>query len=160
MSEQRKDFSPAEAQIATLIAEFAPAHERLVRDVRSWLRKRLPGAHEIVYEYRDSFVISYSPSEHGYEGVFAIRASAKGVALCFNQAKGLPDPARLLRGSGKLVRSLELESAATLARPEVAALVDAALARNPVPFASADSGSLVVRATTAAKRRQPAKAPS
>jgi len=54
------------------IAKFAAAHLRLVSAMRRWLRKRLPTAHEVVYEYRDCFVISYSPSERGYEGVLAI----------------------------------------------------------------------------------------
>ena len=64
----------AEAQLRTLIAKFAPAHLRLIGAMRRSLRKRLPTAHEVVYEYRDWFVISYSPNERGYEGVLAIRA--------------------------------------------------------------------------------------
>ena len=71
----------AEAQLRTLIAKFAPAHLRLVGAMRRWLRKRLPTAHEVVYEYRDCFVISYSPNGRGYEGVLAIRASANGTGL-------------------------------------------------------------------------------
>ena len=71
----------AEAQLRTLIAKFAPAHLRLIGAMRRWLRKRLPTAHEVVYEYRDFFVISYSPNERGYEGVLAIRASANEVRL-------------------------------------------------------------------------------
>ena len=54
-----------EAQLRMLIAKFAPAHLRLIGAMRRWLRKRLPTAHEVVYEYRDCFVISYSPSERG-----------------------------------------------------------------------------------------------
>jgi hypothetical protein len=69
----------AEAELRRLIAKFAPAHQRLIGAMRRWLRKRLPTAHEVVYEYRDFFVISYSPNERGYEGVLAIRASANGV---------------------------------------------------------------------------------
>ena len=88
----------AEAQLRTLIAKFAPAHLRLVGAMRRSLRKRLPTAHEVVYEYRDCFVISYSPSERGYEGVLAIRGSADGVRLYFNRGKGLPDPEKLLQG--------------------------------------------------------------
>jgi hypothetical protein len=53
----------AEAQLRTLIAKFAPTHLRLVGAMRRWLRKRMPTAHEVVYEYRDFFVISYSPNE-------------------------------------------------------------------------------------------------
>src|SRR6478609_9693208 len=82
----------AEAQVRGLITKFAPAHQRLIGATRRWLRKRLPTAQEVVYEYRDCFVISFSPSERGYEGVFAIRGSADGVRLYFNRGKGLPDP--------------------------------------------------------------------
>jgi hypothetical protein len=53
----------------------------------------MPTAHELLYEYRDFFVISYSPNERGYEWVLAIRASADGVRLYFNRGKELPDPA-------------------------------------------------------------------
>src|SRR5437667_11929480 len=96
----------AEAQLRMLIAKFAPGHLRLIGALRRWLRKRLPTAHEVVYEYHDFFVISYSPNERGYEGVLAIRASANanGVRLYLNRGKGLADPAKLLRGSGKQTR--------------------------------------------------------
>jgi hypothetical protein len=145
----------AEAELRTLIDKFAPAHLRLVVAMRRSLRKRLPTAHEVVYEYRDCFVISYSPNDHGYEGVLGIRASADGVKLFFNHAKELPDPAKLLQGSGNQCRSIDLEGASTLARPEVARLIDEAIARNPVPFARAGRGSVVIRSTSA-KRRRPA----
>jgi hypothetical protein len=143
----------AEAQLGTLIARFAPAHLRLIGAMRRWLRKRLPTAHEVVYEYRDCFVISFSPNEHGYEGVLGIRASADGVKLFFNRCKELPDPAKLLQGSGGQVRSINMEGMATLARPEVACLIDEAIARNPVPFARAGRGSVIIRSTSAKMRR-------
>src|SRR5688572_8544957 len=92
----------AEAELRTLIAKVAPAQQRLVSALRRWLRKRLPTAHEVVYEYRDCFVISYSPDERGYEGVVAIRGSANGVRLYLNRGKGLPDPEKLLKGAGKI----------------------------------------------------------
>ena len=143
----------AEAELRTLIAEFAPAHLRLIGAVRRWLRKRLPTAHEVVYEYRDFFVISYSPNERGYEGVLAIRASADGVKLYFNQGKDLPDPEKLLQGSAQ-ARWMPVEAASTLARPAVASLIDEAIARNPVPYALAGRGSVVIRSTSAKKRRR------
>jgi hypothetical protein len=143
----------AEAELRTLIAKFAPTHLRLLGAMRRSLRKRVPTAHEVVYEYRDFFVISFSPDDRGYEGVLAIRASANGVMLYFNRGKELPDPAKLLQGSGNQVRSINVEGASTLARPEVARLIDEAIARNQVPFASAGRGSVVIRSTSAKKRR-------
>ncbi len=150
----------AEAQLRTLIAKFAPAHLRLIGAMRRWLRKRLPTAHEVVYEYHDlrAVVISFSPNERGYQGVLAIRASANGVRLYFNRGKELPDPAKLLQGSGKQTRSINLEGASTLARPlfaqEVARLIDEAIARNRLPFARAGRGSVVIRSASAKQRRR------
>lgn len=143
----------AETELRALIAEFAPAHLRLIGAMRRWLRKRLPAAHEVVYEYRDFFVVSYSPSQRGYEGVFAIRASVEGVKLYFNRGKELPDPEKLLQGSGGQTRSIDVEGASALARPAVARLIDEAVARNRVPFAAAGRGSVVVRSTSARQRR-------
>ena len=142
----------AEAELRRLVTKFAPAHQRLVGAVRRWLRQRLPAAHEVVYEYRDWLVVSWSPSERGYEGVFALRADAAGVKFYFNQGKGLPDPEKLLQGSGTQVRWIQVEGAATLARPPVARLVDAALARNRVPFARTGRGPVVIRAASPKQR--------
>jgi hypothetical protein len=146
----------AEAQLRTLIAKFAPAHLRLIGAMRRWLRKRLPTAHEVVYEYQNlgTVVISFSPNEHGYEGVLGVRADANGVKLYFNRGKELPDPEKLLQGSGKQTRSIDVEGASTLARPEVASLIDEAIARNRVPFARAGRGSVVIRSASAKQRRR------
>ena len=144
----------AEAELRGLVAKFAPAHQRLIGTMRRSLRKRLPTAHELVYEYRDFFVISYSPNEHGYEGVLAIRASASGVGLWFNRGKELPDPEKLLRGSGSQTRWIHMGSASTLALPAVGCLVDEAIARNPAPFALTGRGSVDIRSTAAKQRRQ------
>ena len=99
-------------------------------------------------------VISFSPNEHGYEGVLAIRASADGVKLYFNQGKALPDPEKLLQGSGSQTRSIDVEGASTLARPAVACLIEEAIARNRVPFALAGRGSVIIRSTSGKQRRQ------
>src|SRR4030095_11667194 len=123
----------AEAELRRLIAKFAPAHQRLIGAKRRWLRKSLPTAHEVVYGYRDWFVISYSPNERGYEGVLAIRGSASGVRLYFNRGKELQDHAKLLQGSGNQTRSINVEGPSTLARPAVAGLIDEAIARNRIP---------------------------
>lgn len=143
----------AEAEARTLIAKFAPDHLRLVSATRRSLRKRLPTVHEVVYEYRTWFVISYSPSQHGYEGVLAIRGDADGVKLYFNFGKELPDPEKLLQGSSR-ARWIGVERATALARPAVKSLIDEAIARNRVPFASTGRGSVVIRSASAKKRRR------
>jgi hypothetical protein len=146
----------AEAQLRALVAKIAPAHLRLIAAMRRSLRKRLPTACEVVYEYHNlgAVVVSYSPNEHGYEGVLVIRATADGVKLYFSRGKELPDPEKLLQGSAQ-TRWIGVEGASTLARPEVARLIEEAIARNRVPFAPAGRGSVVIRSTSAKKRRRP-----
>ncbi len=141
----------AEAQVRALIDKFTPNQSKLVAAMRKVLRKRLPTAIEVVYEYRDCFVISFSPSEHGYEGVLAIRGSADAVRLYFNQGKDLPDPEKLLMGTSQ-TRFIEVEAASTLARPAVARLIDEALVHNRVPFAQIGRGSVVIRSTGSKKQ--------
>ena len=144
----------AEEELRRLIVKFAPANQRLIASMRRRLRKRLPTAHEVVYEYKDFFVISYSPNDHGYEGVLGLRASAEGIRLFFNFAKGFADPEKLLKGSGNQVRWIQLEGASTLARPAVANLIDEAIARNRVPFAPTGPGPVVIRSALVKQRRR------
>lgn len=143
----------AEAELRRLVAKFAPDQARLTATTRTWLRKRLPTACEIVYEYRDCFVISFSPSEHGYQGLCGVRGSAEGIRLYFTAGKGLPDPEKLLRGTAN-ARYIELEGASTLARPAVVRLFAEALARNRVPFARTGRGPVVLSPTLAKAKKK------
>jgi hypothetical protein len=145
----------AEAELRRLIARFVPAHQRLIGAMRRSLRRRLPTAHEVVYEYQNlgAVVISFSPNERGYEGVLSIRADANGVKLYFSRGKELPDPAKLLQGSAQ-ARSIDVEGASTLARPEVARLIDEAIAHNRVPFELAGRGTVIIRSASAKQRRR------
>ena len=153
-----KDRRLAEAQLRTLITQFAPKHKRLISATRRSLKKRLPSALELVYEYGDFFVISYSPNENGYEGVLGIRASADGVKLFFNHGKQLADPAKLLRGSGKQARAVSLESASTLNHPAIKDLIDQAISYNQIPFPPSGTRAIIIRsAATKAKSKPPRK---
>lgn len=143
----------AESATRALLARIAPTHQRLAAAARRNLRSLLPTAHELVYEYRDAVVISYSPTEHGHLGVLAIRASADGVKLYFNRGKVLPDPKELLRGSAGSVRWIQLETASVMSTPAVAQLMKRAVAATTVPFARAGRGPTVIRATTASRNK-------
>lgn len=142
----------AEARLRALIATVAPGHARVVGALRKFLGKLLPAFQEIVYEYRGFFVISFSSTGRGFEGVMAIRAGGDGARLCFNHGKDLPDPGKLLKGSGSQVRWMGLENPGMLERPDVAALVQAALGINGVPGKPAGGGSTVVRSKSPQKK--------
>ena len=142
---------PGESELREITDKFAPAHQRLVSAARRILRTRLPAAHEIVYQYRTWFVISYSPNEKGYEGVLAIRGDVNGVKLYFTNGKELPDSGKLLKGSAN-ARYIEIEKTSTLTDPAVSHLMDEAIARNRTAFAPSGRGSIVIRSKSTTKR--------
>ena len=152
-------MSDAERQLKSFIAKFEPKHQRLIRAVRAALRKRLPAAHEMVYDNYNFFVIGYSPTERPSDAILSIAAGASGVGLCFIHGATLPDPRNVLIGSGRQTRFVRLESADVLARPEVEALITAAVARSKVPLASRGRGRLIIRSISAKQRprRRPAR---
>lgn len=142
----------AERQLKAFIEKFGPRDQRLIRAVRSAVRKRLPTATELVYDNYNFFVIGYSPTERPSDAIVSIAARANGVGLCFIHGASLPDPAGVLRGAGKQTRFIRLESANVLARSEIEALVAAAIARSRTPFPRAGRGGLIVRSVSAKQR--------
>ena len=137
--------STPEAQLRSLIGKFDPKDQKLIRSVRSAVRKRLPTANELLYDYERFFVIGYSPTERPTDGIVSIAARADGVRLYLMQGPQLPDPKKLLMGSGKQVRFIRVEAARQLAHPDVEALIAAAIDQAGVPLATKGRGRLVIR---------------
>ena len=149
----------AEAQLAGFIAKFDPKDQALIRAVRKTMRKRLPTANELIWDNYNFFVIGYSPTERPSDAPLSIAARAGGLGLCFIHGAKLSDPDKILQGSGKQTRFVRLESARTLARPEIEALIAAALANAKAPMPTTGRGRLIIR-SIAAKQRPRRKAPS
>ncbi len=148
-----RDPRPASAagQVAALIARFEPKHQKVIRAVRRALRRQFPTAYELVYDNYNFFVIGYGPTERPSDAILSIAAGANGVGLCFIQGARLPDPDRLLQGSGKQTRFIRLESAAVLSRPAVQALIGSAISRAK-PMPAAGPVRLIIRSVSAKQR--------
>jgi hypothetical protein len=142
----------AEARLGEFVRKFEPERRRLIRAVRKALRKRLPAANELVYDNYNFFVIGYSPTDRPSDAVLSIAAGSSGVGLCFIHGASLPDPKRVLLGSGRQTRFIRIASVEVLARPEVEALVKAAISRSKAPFPAARRGKLVIRSVSAKQR--------
>src|SRR5580693_928187 len=108
------------------------------------MRKRLPGAVEMVYDNYNALVIGFGPSERASEAILSIAVYPRWINLFFLHGKSLRDPEKLLKGSGNQVRSLVLESAGTLDDPRVQDLIEEAVERAPVPFDSAKKRKLMI----------------
>ena len=143
----------AEQQLKGFIARFEPKRQTLIRSVRKSLRKRFPSANELVYNYSRSFVIGYSPIDRGSDAVVAIASGTDGLRLYFNQGPALPDPKKILLGSGKQTRFIRVESPETLLLAEVEALLRTAIDRAKTPFRPGERGKLIIKLTSA--KQQP-----
>lgn len=123
------------------------------------MRKRLPGAVELVYDNYNWLVIGFGPSERASEAPFSIVLAPRWVTLCFLRGATLSDPEKLLRGGGKQVRNIRLDGVKTLNQPAVRALIDQAVAQAPVRFNAKQPRRLLIRAVIAKQRpRRPARA--
>lgn len=90
-----------EAQLRSFIEKFDPKDQKLIRSVRSAVRKRFPTANELEWDNYNFFVIGYSPTDRPTDSIVSIAARANGVGLCFIHGAQLADPKKLLLGSGK-----------------------------------------------------------
>jgi hypothetical protein len=142
----------AEDQLAGCIEKFTPEMAKAIRAVRAALRKRLPAANELVYDNYNFFVIGYSSTLRPSNCFAQLVADAHGIRLAFYYGSRLPDPAGILLGSGKQNRFIRLASARDLSKPEVEALIRAAVAQGKVPLPATGRGTLVIRSISAKQR--------
>ncbi|HEY6951316.1 MAG TPA: hypothetical protein VI758_02845 [Bacteroidota bacterium] len=148
MSVPKKSVSSsasAEQQLSSFIAKFKPGRQKLIQSVRNALRKRFPTANELVYDYRKNFVIGYSPIESGSDAIVALTADADGVRLIFNHGPDLPDPRKILLGNAGQTRFIWLESARDMLRPEVEALMTAAVRKARIPLRKSGRGEVIIK---------------
>ena len=147
-----------ESQLAKFMARFTPEVAALGEAALAKMRARFPNAIQMVYDNYNFLVIGFGPTERASEAIFSLALFARGVSLCFLQAAAkLPDPKKLLIGSGKQARHIRLETATVLDRPAVKALMSQALKRAVVPFDSTAPGRLIIKSVSAKQRpRRPA----
>jgi hypothetical protein len=151
------DGRPApEAQLQSFNDRFDPKHQKVIRSIRAALRKRFPTANELAYDYSGFFVIAYSPTDRGIDAIVSIAARADRVDLYFSHGPQLPDPKKLLQGSGKQTRFVRVESARQLSHSDVEGFIAGAIDHASVPMPSKGKGTLIIKTnkSVAAKKRK------
>ena len=141
-----------EAQLAAFLDKYSPEIRTLAKAARRKMRTMLPGAIELVYDNYNALVVGYGPTERASDAVFSIVMYPGWVTLFFLDGKGLPDPAKLLKGDGKQVRHVVLDGVATLDMPEVRNLMNAALERSETPIDPKQRRRLVIKSISAKQR--------
>lgn len=147
-----------EQQLKEFVGKFDPKNQALIRAVRKALRQRFPTAYELAYDNYNFFVIGYSATERPSDAIISMAAGANGVGLCFLYGKTLPDPKKVLLGSGNQTRFIRLQSVEVLERPEVKALLAAAEAQSKAPMRDSGAHKLIIRSVSAKQR--PRRRPS
>ncbi len=154
-SASKKKPGPKESpkkQIESSLSKFDPAVSRLIRSARSALGKRFPTAIQQVYDNYNFFVIGFCTTERTSDCIVSLAASAKGVALSFYHGATLPDPHKILLGSGRQNRFVRLESAATLSDPNVKALFAAAANQARNPLQATGNGYTMIKSVSVKQR--------
>jgi hypothetical protein len=144
----------AEAQIEGFIAKYSDGVAGEIRAARAEMKRRLPGAFELVYDNYNALAIGYGASEKLEDVVFSIACFPRWVRLFFFHGADLDDPDGLLEGKGAQVRSLKLPSLAVLDDPKVQALMAQALAKARRIDASQPSRSIVKSVSPNQRRRR------
>jgi hypothetical protein len=146
------------AQLCAFLAKFSPEISARAQAILKKMRARYPSALELVYDNFNALAIGFCPTERASEVIFSLAIYPNWINLFFLQGKTLPDPKKILQGSGNQVRHIRLPSPGTLDEPDIVALMKVAAAHAKVPFDPACKHRLIIRAVAAKQRpRRPAK---
>lgn len=145
-------MTAAERELEGFIDRFTPEIAKLARACLKKMRTKLPGAVQLVYDNYNALVIGFGPTARASEAVFSVVLYPRWVTLFFLQGASLPDPNKLLKGNGKVVRHVVLASAADLDSQALQGLMTIALNRAKVAIDPAARGILEIRAIAPKQR--------
>lgn len=146
----------AEARLAGFVAQYSPDIGRQLMACRRRLQALVPRGYELVYDNYNALAIGYATTDKAGGAVISVAAYPRWVTLFLLHGAGLPDPERLLQGSGSRVRSIRLRGPEDLDRPAVQTLLALALAPAAAAFAQAPPLSLLIKSVSPKQRpRQP-----
>ena len=132
-------------QLDAFMAKFSPEVRKVARAALARMRKRLPGATQLIYDNYNALAVAFGPNDRRSDIILSIVLYPRWVSLFFMHGASLPDPRKLLRGSGTTVRHVRLADASDLDKPEVEALIAAALKRADPPIDPSRRGRSVVK---------------
>jgi hypothetical protein len=140
------------AELDSFIDKYTPEMARAMRRALTQMRKTCPGALELVYDNYNALAVGFATGERVADVLFSIVAYPKWVSIFFFRTLPLKDPNKRLAGGGKTTKHVVLDAELLLADPDVAALIDQALAKAGDPFAGGMRGRIVVKSISTKQR--------
>lgn len=117
----------AQLSIDDILLPYSPEVRSLVLATRALLLRVVPKGVEQVGDR--PAIIGIGFSEKYADLIFSIMPNKGGVTLGIARGTELPDPSRLLQGSGKVHRHVKLKDKQDLRNPALRALLKAAITR-------------------------------
>jgi hypothetical protein len=138
--------------LAGFLAKFEPAVAAAARGALARLRKRLPGATELVYDNYNALAIGFAPGEKTSEAIFSIAVYPRWVTLFFLKGARLKDPAKVLKGGGTTVRHIVLRDPADIGSKDIESLIAMALATAARPIDPNAKRRIIIKSVSAKQR--------
>jgi hypothetical protein len=149
--------SSPDSQIDEFVAKYAPEIAAQLREARTRLRAHFPRGFELVFDNYNALVFAISPTEKTSEAFISVAGYPRWVTLFFLHGAALHDPKGLLEGSGKQVRSIRLDTPASIAKPGTKALIEQAVRPFSRALQAAPKLTTVIKTVVAQQRpRRPA----
>jgi len=146
-----KERSP-EKLLRCFIDKYNPEIGAVAREALAKIRTLLPGALGLVYDNYSALAIGFGPSERASEAILSVALYPRWVSLFFLQGAKLPDPHKMLKGSGRQVRHIVLKDAGDLDKPAIQALIAQALRCAHRPLDPATPGRTIIKSISAKQR--------
>jgi hypothetical protein len=140
----------ARTELAGFLAKYTPEVAARARSVLARVRKQLPGAVELVYDNYNGLAIGFGPTDRPADLILSVTVYPRWVSLFFVHGAQLPDPTKVLKGSGSRIRHIVLAQAADVDAPPVRALIQHAAARAATP--GAGRGRIVIQSVSPRQR--------
>lgn len=142
----------ARKRLAGFLSRYDPELAALARAALAKVRRRVPGARELVYDNYNALVIGFGPTERASDAILSIALYPRWVSLFFLRGASLSDPQGLLKGEGTRVRHVVLKDAAVLDEPGVRRLISQALDASPIPIDGRRRRRLVIKSVSPRQR--------
>lgn len=135
------------------MAKYTPEIVRFARAARARVRKQIPGGIEFVYDNYIGLVLGYGPSERPSEAILSLVLRPKWVTICFLKGATMPDPKKLLKGEGNVVRHIRLSAAMDLDKPDLRQFIRYAVTTARPPFVGISRFRTIIKSVSA--KQQP-----
>src|SRR5689334_982601 len=104
-------------ELRTFLAAFAPGIGALFLATRREVLAAAPQADELIYDAYNAVSAAYTFSGRLREAFCHVAAYSQYVNLGFNHGAALPDPSRVLAGTGARIRHVRITAATDLKAP-------------------------------------------